>query len=123
MKVLLALAATILTISAHATPRPTSCPEVGTSCPMSSGGWVLFVDANRRVPDFWHDDTLVVQEIDVCRHGVSFVFDGRDDGNLYVAALVFVNPSGEAWSFGPDDLPYDQPRTYFDARYASFSRS
>jgi hypothetical protein len=118
MKVLVALAAAVLTINAHAAPPATPCPEAGASCPLSPGGWVLFVDANRRVPDFWHEDTLVIEEIDVCRHGVSFVFEGRDDGNLYLAALVFVNPSGEAWDADPSEIRFGEPWEYFESRYA-----
>jgi hypothetical protein len=119
MKVLVALAAVILSVSAPPTPSAASCPDAGSSCPLASGGWVLFVDSNRRVPDFWLEAALVVQEIDVCRHGISFLFEGRDEGNNYQAALVFVNPSGDAWSEEPDEVSSLQDRSEFQERYDS----
>lgn len=117
MKVPVALAAVILSFSAPQTPATAPCPEAGSSCPFASGGWVLFVDSNRRVPDFWLETSLVVDEIDVCRHGISFLFEGRDEGNDYLAALVFVNPSGDAWSMDPDEVRYGVDRSFFQQRY------
>ncbi len=69
--------------------------EEGGCCPQSSRGWVLFEDDNRRVPDFWKRDSVVVDVIDVCRHGVNFYFVSEEDGQPRYVALVFVKPSRE----------------------------
>jgi hypothetical protein len=67
-----------------------SCP-----CPLHSHGALLFEDISRRVPDFWYEDSLEVQEIIICPRGISFIFLGHDEGSLFLSTLVFVNPDGE----------------------------
>lgn len=62
-------------------------------CPQSGGGWMLFEDSNPRVPDFWKRDSVVVDVIEVCRHGVNFYFISEEDGQPRYVALVFVKPS------------------------------
>jgi hypothetical protein len=54
---------------------------------------VLFEDSNPRVPDFWKRDSVVVDVVEVCRHGVNFYFISEEDGQPRYVALVIVKPS------------------------------
>lgn len=89
-----ALATTVLLLGAFRTLGGAPSPTCGCSCPQTSIGWVLFEDSNDGVPEFWWQDSLEVQEISMCAHGITFVFLASERENLYVAGLVFVNPSG-----------------------------
>jgi hypothetical protein len=64
-------------------------------CPQKSDGWRLFADHNRSVPDFWWQDSVAVQEILVCGHGVHFLFTAEQDGRPHYVALVVVKPTRE----------------------------
>lgn len=64
-------------------------------CPLSSCGWTLFVDENRGTPDFWWIESVTVDEIIVCEHGVQFLFPALQQGGMHRAALVFPNVSRE----------------------------
>ena len=88
-----ALATTILILGGPAILTRVSIAAPYCSCHRGSFGWVLFEDTNPGVPDFWRQDSLKIQEITVCDHGISFVLLAEDHGNLQVAGLVFVNPS------------------------------
>ena len=92
-----ALVAMLLTV--HTAPTLAGIPDTETSCacPLHSRTALLFEDCSRRVPDFWWEDSLAVQEIVVCSRGISFVFVGRDEGSLFLSVLVFLNPFGDAW--------------------------
>jgi hypothetical protein len=92
-----ALIATLLAVPAS--PSPASLPDADASCscPLHAHTALLFGDCSRRTPDFWHEDSLAVQEIIVCSRGISFVFPGHDEGSLFLSVLVFPNPRGDAW--------------------------
>ena len=64
-------------------------------CPQSTDGWMLFEDSNRRLPDFWWADSVIVEAIDVCSHGIHFFFVSEEDGQPRYVALVIVKPSRE----------------------------
>jgi hypothetical protein len=66
-------------------------------CPQSSDGWLLFEDSNPRVPDFWRRDSVVVDVIDVCRHGINCYFVSEEDGQPRYVALIIVKPSQELY--------------------------
>jgi hypothetical protein len=90
MNPILALSACALTLCPPQTGSgPCDCPEM-------TSGWVLFDDSSRRVPDFWRRDSLEVQQIILCRHGLTFVFLARDAGSLYLASLMMVDPTAAA---------------------------
>jgi hypothetical protein len=74
-------------------------PQSGNNgcCPQSSGGWVLFEDCNPRVPDFWKRDSVAVDVIEVCRHGINFYFVSEEDGQLRYVALIIVKPTRELY--------------------------
>ena len=72
-------------------------PKDEGCCPQSSDGWLLFEDSNPRVPDFWRRDSVVVDVIDVCRHGINFYFVSEEDGQPRYVALVIVKPSRELY--------------------------
>ncbi|MBD3161015.1 MAG: hypothetical protein GF328_02835, partial [Candidatus Latescibacteria bacterium] len=91
-----ALAAAIVLIGGSPAARGASCSDGGCSCPQYSSGWNLYLDANRGVPDFWFVDSLVVQEIAVCEHGIRFRFRVEQDENPHLAALVIVGPDENA---------------------------
>jgi hypothetical protein len=92
-----ALIATLLAV--HASPVPASPPDTDAfcPCPLHAHTAILFEDGSRRTPDFWHEDSLAVQEIIVCSRGISFIFPGHDGGNLFLSVLVFPNPHGDVW--------------------------
>lgn len=69
----------------------------GGCCPQSRDGWVLFEDSNPRVPDFWRRDSVVVDVIDVCRHGINIYFLSEEDGQPRYVALIVVKPSRELY--------------------------
>ena len=71
------------------------CSPRGACCPQTTHGWVLFEDANRRVPDFWYADSVVVSVVEVCRHGINFMFVSEEDGQPRYVALVVVRPTLE----------------------------
>jgi hypothetical protein len=75
----------------HAQTRHRGC------CPQSSDGWVLFEDSNPRVPDFWRRDSVVVDAVDVCRHGINFYFLSEEDGQPRYVALIIVKPTRELY--------------------------
>jgi hypothetical protein len=116
------LATTILVACGNTTLCGVSSPVPDCRCPQSSFGWVLFEDSNRGVPDFWWQDSLEVQQIAVCRHGISFLFLAEEAGNLHVAALVFVNPSEEfletRLGYKLYDLPFGRDIAHFKKRYS-----
>ena len=62
-------------------------------CPQSTRGWMLFDDGNRRVPDFWWSDSVSVEAIDVCSHGINFYFVSEEDGQPRYVALIIVKPT------------------------------
>lgn len=64
-------------------------------CPQTTDGWVLFEDGNRRVPDFWWADSVIVRAIDVCSHGIHFFFVSKEDGQPRYVTLVIVKPTKE----------------------------
>ncbi len=86
-------------LSAVALTAPTgnSQPSDQGCCPQSTLGWLLFEDSNRRVPDFWRLDSVVVDVIEVCRHGVNFFFVSEEDGQPRYVALVIVKPNRELY--------------------------
>jgi len=47
------------------------------------------------MPDFWVEEVLEVDEISLCRHGISFVFLTRQNENLIIASLFFPEPTPE----------------------------
>lgn len=65
------------------------------SCPQRSIGWLLYKDENRSVPDFWSEDSVSVEEIYECAHGVNFLFTADENGLPRYVALIFVRPSIE----------------------------
>ena len=67
-----------------------SCP-----CPQKSIGWLLFEDKNRSVPDFWKEESVPVEEIYECCHGLNILFTADQDGESRLVALIFVRPSME----------------------------
>lgn len=118
MKPLVALAATVLAVSLQTAFVRTSSAQDCSNLP-DSGGWVLFADSNRGVPDFWTQDSLDVQQIAICPNGVSFLFLATEGGSLYLAALVFVNPLGMLWRFGGSRTPSDFGLEYYEGRYST----
>jgi hypothetical protein len=66
-------------------------------CPQSTDGWLLFQDSNHRVPDFWRRDSVVVDIVDVCPHGINFYFVSEEDEQPRYVALVIVKPSRELY--------------------------
>ncbi len=118
MKPLVALGATVLAVSLLAPIARRSSADSDCENLPDSGGWVLFADSNRRVPDFWLQDSLVVQEIAVCRNGISFLFIATDEGSLYWVALVFLNPLGPLWSSLAKGPWIDRGDDYFRERYS-----
>jgi hypothetical protein len=91
------LFAVVVDTAVAAAPALPGLTDAGVSCPcpLHSHGALLFEDISRRVPDFWHEDSLEVQEIIICPRGISFIFLGHDEGSLFLSTLVFVNPDGE----------------------------
>lgn len=83
----------LLSESARAQSAP--CPVENSTCPQTTFGWMLFRDGNHGVPDFWALESLQVDEISICPHGVHLVFDVDQGGNRHIAALTFPNPSEE----------------------------
>lgn len=63
-----------------------TCPVEGSTCPRTTGGWLLFRDSFRGMPDFWTLEVIVIDEISVCPHGVHLVFDVEERGDRHVAA-------------------------------------
>lgn len=86
---LLALAAAL---PAGARDLPLSC-----TCPLGFGNWMRFEDSNSspNMPDFWVEESLDVDEISLCSHGISFVFVTRQNDNLVIASLFFPEPNPE----------------------------
>jgi len=84
--VALAASALVLELSGSE-PSSTAC-----ICPEVSSGWMLFDDSSRRAPDSWWQDSLEVQEISLCPHGITFVFLGRENGSLHLISLFMVDP-------------------------------
>ena len=96
-------------------------------CPQSSDGWVLFEDSNRRVPDFWRRDSVVVDVIDVCRHGVNIFFLSEEDGQPRYVALVIVRPTRELYETRVvarvGDRPLEERLELADRKYAGLLTS
>ena len=65
-------------------------------CPQTSAAWLLYEDDNP-APDFWEADSVEVQAIEICQHGVNFFFVGEQDGQQYYIAFVFVKPTRELY--------------------------
>ena len=117
MTVFLALAAAVLATSVQGMPSRALDAGRSRSCPPWTPGWILFEDSSRRVPDFWWQDSLAVQRISVCPDGITFLFLGKDAGTLYVAALVFLNPSGKSWDGRGIATQCGKSREFFETRY------
>ena len=80
------------TLALTATNGSAQSKETGC-CPQVSSEWLLFEDSNPRVPDFWRRDSVVVDVIDVCRHGINFYFFSEEDGQPRYVALIIVKPT------------------------------
>ena len=94
-----------------------SCP-----CPQKSIGWLLFKDENRSVPDFWNEDSVYVEEIYECSHGVNVLFTANQDGESRCVALIFVRPSIELVRtrviFRSCDSSRERKLAWLEERYA-----
>ncbi len=88
------LATTIFILGGPTTLGGVPCLVPDCFCPQSSSGWMLFEDSNRDAPDFWWRDSLEVQEVKVCSHGITFLFLAEEEETLYLVALMFAHPSG-----------------------------
>lgn len=64
-------------------------------CPQRAPGWLLYQDSNGDIPDFFSDKRVIVQEIQICEHGISFLFISEQNCNWHISALVIVRPSEE----------------------------
>jgi hypothetical protein len=82
----------VAALPARARDLPVSC-----TCPLGFGNWMRFEDSNSspNMPDFWALESLDVDEISICSHGISFVFLTRQNDNLVIASLFFPEPNPE----------------------------
>ena len=82
----------LVALPARARDLPASC-----TCPLGFGNWMRFEDSNAspNMPDFWDEESLEVDEISLCSHGISFVFLTRQNDNLVIASLFFPEPTPE----------------------------
>jgi hypothetical protein len=65
-------------------------------CPQKSHGWFLYADQNR-IPDFWWQDSVSVQEIILCPHGIHFLFHADQDDQPHYVALLVAQPTRELY--------------------------
>lgn len=112
-----ALVATLLAVHTAPALVGTRDAETSCTCPLHSRTALLFEDCSRRVPDFWWEDSLAVQEIVVCSRGISFVFVGHDEGSLFLSVLVFPDPLGDAWDSERHRPPIPEGRSSDADRY------
>jgi hypothetical protein len=121
-----ALATAILILGGPATLTGGSSQAPDCLCPQCSFGWVRFEDSNPGVPHFWWQDSLEVQQIKICDHGISFVFLTEDHGNLQMAGLVFPRPSERLietrLGLSPFDPRFGRELEHFKERYSSLRR-
>jgi len=83
------LLSVLVVLPAPASAVDPGCGDSVCRCPLSSFGWTLFRDDNRCTPDFWWADSVTVQQIIVCEHGVQFLFEVDQQGEPRNASLVF----------------------------------
>ncbi|MFN8179222.1 MAG: hypothetical protein U0167_14925 [bacterium] len=96
-------------------------------CPQQSMGWMLYVDANHGAPDFWWTDSVTVQEIFRCEHGVQFLFVARQQGQPHQAALVFPKPSrtllADRLNLAPGSAQLESEYAHYAARYVALAKA
>ena len=63
-------------------------------CPQTSSTWMLLTDPSP-VPSFWWEDSVVVDAIEVCPHGVSLFFSARANSQPRYVSLTIHKPTPE----------------------------
>jgi hypothetical protein len=94
--------------------------------PPTTSGWMLFDDSSRRVPDFWWEDSLEVEQICACEHGIHFVFEVEERQNPHLAALVFPKPTPDLVEnrlhLQPDGARHERELMRLREKYAALLR-
>jgi len=61
-------------------------------CPRTSSTWMLLTDPSA-VPDFWWEDSVVVDAIEVCPHGISLFFPALANSQPRYVSLTIHKPT------------------------------
>ena len=72
--------------------RDNGHPQTGC-CPKTTDGWILFQDSTPTTPYFWHVESVVVDAVDSCEHGVYFFFFSIEHSEARYVSLVIVKPT------------------------------
>lgn len=81
---------------ADAAAQP-DCRQCQCPCPQQTVGWLLYEDDNPGAPDFWYQNSVLVEEIYQCAHGVNILFKADQNDRPHYIALIFVRPTRELY--------------------------
>lgn len=99
-------------------PDTSSC-----HCPQTTRGWMIFDDASRNVPDFIYEESVTVQRISVCSHGIHLYFIADEEGEPRYISFIFVKPTLELYKTRVMVRPGDPPReVMYERALAKYER-